>query len=390
MDMPGFRLQTNKRSSSARFAGLLLFALVVSLLLAPAAISAQGEPDRVAINKDLVIEKGDVAHGDVSVTNGNLKVYGEVLGKVTVVTGDADIEGTVRGDVVVTNGNLNLGRQSVVEGNVLTVVGKLNRDPGAVVKGKVDVAGLPFAPGSMAAVARPGAAQAPERMAVASTFDRLVGLFGRGMVSLLMLLLGVALTAVIPRRARISSDTLETEPGPSIALGLITAFLLGPVVGVLTLVLAISIVGVVLIPVLVVLVALALLFGLVVVSTWLGGKVYETAHQGPGNRHEPPILVEMLLGMAVVLASTLIPSVFMPAWTTFLMWFLLYFAASIGLGAVILSRLGTLVPPKRAHVPVGLAGYIERVSAHQNSQEQANTAPLGSAPVLPTDGQSSR
>jgi hypothetical protein len=157
-------------------------------------------------------------------------------------------------------------------------------------------------------------------------------------------------------------------------VGLITAFLLWPIVGMVGMVLTISVVGILLVPVLVLGVAVALLFGLVVVSNWLGRRLYQTGYPSAVNS-TPQLVVQVLLGMAVLLGSTLVPAAFVAPWVGMLMMALVYFAACVGLGSVILSRLGTLPPPRR--VPV----------AASNAQGPAITAPLGQAPVFPSEQQ---
>src|ERR1043165_5152704 len=108
------------------------------LLVGPTLVSAQADVDRTVVNQDLTIEKGDMVKGDVSVTNGNLTMLGEVRSDVVVFHGNAKIEGTVHGDVAVTGGDVELGPKSVVEGNVLALGGKVVRDPGAKVVGRVN------------------------------------------------------------------------------------------------------------------------------------------------------------------------------------------------------------------------------------------------------------
>src|SRR3954462_326734 len=98
---------------------------------------AQGSGDHAVVNQDLTIQKDETVEGDVSVTGGNLIVYGQVQGEVVVIHGNADVEGSVDGDVSVTDGNITLGPDSSVAGDVQALLGRVDRDPGAKVEGDI-------------------------------------------------------------------------------------------------------------------------------------------------------------------------------------------------------------------------------------------------------------
>jgi hypothetical protein len=118
-------------------------------------------------------------------------------------------------------------------------------------------------------------------------------------------------------------------------------------------VLTLTVVGIVLVPVLGIVVALALVFGLANVSLWLGRRVYESVRHEtrPLHAHQR-VMFETLLGLGVVLAATLFPTLLLPGWISSILWLLVYLAACLGLGAGIMSRFGTLVPPTRHPSPI--------------------------------------
>jgi hypothetical protein len=359
-----------------------LIAVAFGLLNGSTPVGAQDNPGRTAFDSNLVINEDEVVQGNASVTGGNLVVYGEVQGDAVVTNGNADIEGKVAGDVVATGGNIQLGPHSSVGGNVLAVMGTVSTSPGAVVKGTTQ--SNPFGTNGNSSVHWAPWASSSERFGLGNPADLFLRSIPVGMLSLVLLLLAVAVVSVQPGRVRISSATLDAEPGPSVVVGLIMGFLLGPAVGFLAFVLAITVVGIILIPVLMVGIGLGLLFGLVVISLWLGRRIYETTHQ-VGIPHVPPIILEVLIGMAVLLGSTLVPAVFISWWITLLMAVLLYFVACIGIGSAILSRLGTLAPSRNAARYTLV--YPSQPYAAQQSSQPAPTAPLGSTPILPTDQQ---
>ncbi len=404
---------------------LTMLAVVLTLLVATFATavpaSAQNAGDRVAVGQDLVIEKGDTIAGDVSVTNGDLTVYGTVDGKVNVVNGDADIYGKVLGDVaVLTGGGVTLYGGSSVGGNVLaaedievkdnsfvggsvtSLGGHVSVDSAATVKGSVGEMTNPmqavqnfvqpnqFLPGGQGGASND------------SPFSRIAGLLSIGVLSVLILLLSVGVTAVVPSRVRTASATLQAEPGPSIVVGVIAAFLIFPAAGLAAALLTISVIGIILLPVLALALLGAFLFGFVTVSHWLGKYFHDTTRQNPASPQlsfqAPTLIIEVLLGVAVILASTLIPLLFLPTWIAALMFLLIYSIACVGIGAAILSRFGTLAPPKQRHTariiyPTAVHNHYGSALPHNPqppfattaSAELTNTRPLGPTPAFPRE-----
>jgi hypothetical protein len=333
--------------------GLALIGGIFAWSVAPAPGSfAQNGPARSAVNKDLTIDKDEVVEGDVSVTNGRLIVEGEVKGKVAVVNGSAQIDGTVRGDVVVVSGDIVLGPNSTVGHDVASFGGKVVRDPSAKVGGRITAPALSLQGlnDQVQVVTSPQAPASPSDSLAASAGtgwpDRLVSFFVTGGISLIFLVVGLVIASVVPSRVAVAGATLEAEPVPSIIVGLIISFLLLPVVLILAVVLMISLVGIVLLPVLAVGVVVALLFGLVTLSSWLGRRVYEATHHG-APQNVMPVPLQVLMGMAVVLGGTFLPTLLTPRPLVVVMLGLLYFVMCTGLGAAILSRFGTLSPPQR-------------------------------------------
>ena len=338
---------------------IVLVGVWASGALYPAPVSAhviaQTETERVAIGHDLVVKSDEQVHGDVSVTNGSLTVLGMVYGNVTVVNGNADIQGKVTGDVTVTNGNVRLASGSSVGGNVVAVTGKVVKEEAASVGGTVSALdiSIPDLGGSVRSPLSSVANRAsPDTGRENNPFGRFAGFMGWGMVGLLVMALGVLAALLMPARVRVAADTMQMEPGPSVVVGVIVALLFMPVIAVLGLGLAISVVGVVLIPVVVIAAQLLLILGLVVMSVALGRRmlVADTARpNGPDgattNGYRPTsIVLQAALGMAVILSSTFLPAVFVADWVKVILLALVFFACCLGLGALLLSRFGTLAP----------------------------------------------
>jgi hypothetical protein len=359
------KLNTGKQPGPAALRlwllAIALLGLAISSSTTPVAPAhAQDGPERSAVNSDLTIDKDEVVDGDVSVTNGNLVVYGVVHGNAAVVNGSAQIDGRVDGDVVVVGGDISLGPGSTAGRDVASLGGKISRDPAAKVGGVLSAPGMSLEglnnqvhvvaapPTPVAQAATDSAPAAPED----TWFDRLVSFFVKGLISLTVLVIGLVVASAVPERVRVAGATLEAEPVPSLIVGLIVSFLLVPVVFILAVVLAISLVGIVLLPVLAVAAGVAWLFGLVTLSSWLGRRVYEAMHQdAPGHGRPLPVPLQVLMGLAVVLGATFLPMLLIRGPVPVLMGGIIYFAACIGLGAAILSRFGTLAPPARPQPP---------------------------------------
>lgn len=335
-------------------AGLAFLAVTYSVTRAAtvAMQAAQAETNKTAVGEDLHIESGEVVQGDATVTDGDMIVDGEVRGNVVVVQGDAYINGKVTGDVSVMGGDAILAAGSSVSGNVLVLVGgKIEREAGASVGGEVSSVDFPLLPIN-------DTVGLPSQNQVSLHSEQFSGMFGTlGRVALLVVMLGLSLVLVlfvlgfalvVPHRLQVSTATLDAAPGSSVAVGLIVAFLLWPVFAIVGMILTLTVVGIVLVPVVAIVVALALMFGLANVSLWLGKRVYESVRHETGPLHATQrVMLETLLGLGVVLAATLFPTLLLPGWISSLLWLLVYLAACIGLGAGVMSRFGTLVPPTR-------------------------------------------
>jgi hypothetical protein len=378
----GTRITLNRKHSPLVWALFILPILALTVLAAYALPArADGEPERVAIGTDLVIAVNETVNGDVSVTGGDLTIEGTVEGDAIVVNGSTFIKGTVGGDVVVTGGSVTLRNGSEVAGDVIYVGGSISQEPGANVLGDVSRLELSLSDLGNAVPISNVAAPDPQDGS-RGPFDRLSTLIILSVLSMGLLAASIALLLALPRRVRITGATLEAEGGASVIVGLISAGLVGPLTALLTSLLMVTGIGWVLIPILWAFVAAFLIFGLVTVSLWLGRRVYDTAFTGvvhTSGRHTgqtgilekvPPLMFQMLLGLTVILLSVVVPAALIAGWVAWILLLLVYVAACLGLGAALLSRFGTLMPPKgitRAGRPVEYYGA-------------GNTAPLGSIP----------
>lgn len=409
--MEGARPQLNNTPRRLVFRLAVMLGFFVSLGLAtwlfvPATeTQAQTDSDQTSINADRVIEKGEVVNGDVSVTKGNLIVHGTINGDAVAMSGNVEIDGEVTGDAsavvsgnvilkpkahvkksVLAFGQVVLGPDTRVDGDVIAVGGKVLRDPKASVGGSISSPAIPKLDDIANKIA---GSQTPGEVApVTSAFGRLMALFAQGIVALVLLVLGALMTALIPARVRLAGATLEAAPGPSIVVGIIVAVLLFPVVGFAGFILAVSVIGIPFVPVLALAVALLMLAGLVTISAVLGRWVFLST-QHSTSQATNSLVLQVVCGMAIVLSTALIPSALRPGVIIGIMMALLYFATCAGIGAVILSRFGTLAPP--AHQPVQQQAPVAPYASPQGQQyvaaRLAATGIPGQPPADPGQGQ---
>lgn len=382
-----------------------LVTLLVVLIALASAPHAWAEPiGKDVVNQDLVVERGETIQGDVNVTNGDLTVYGTIDGKATIVYGDAEVYGTIKGDLtVITDGNIKLHAGSDVQGNVVDMGGTIVRDPNATVTGNVSRLDNPVdGIGNLINANQGRFGPAGDWADRINPFNRMGSWLFLGSLSTVLLALSMGLAALAPRRIRISSSTLESEAGPSIVVGVITAILLAPIGGIITAALAITVVGIVLVPVLWIALGAVYLYGFVVISQWLGKRIHDSAHRpdieatlAQKSSQSVVLVMEVMLGAAAILACTILPAIFVSGWISLLMLGMLYGLSCIGIGSGLLSKFGTLQPPrhnkhKRTVVyPTARHNNYGSALVHtpitRPTQSHSNTRPLGQAPVLPRD-----
>ena len=122
----------------------LTFAVLCVLLGTVAPVLAQEvppDPDGQFIwNDDFVLDAGEQLEGDLVVFNGDviLKDGSSVEGSVVVWNGNADIDGRVDGELVVSNGDITLNDDARIDGNVVCSWScDIEQDEGARVGGSI-------------------------------------------------------------------------------------------------------------------------------------------------------------------------------------------------------------------------------------------------------------
>jgi hypothetical protein len=351
-------------SRRARRHSLLLPLLVVALFLGAAVAWQQessvaqaqpvlpvppaGEGDRIVPEGNLVLTSTEVIEHDVYVVSGKAVIPdgAEVKHDVTVLSGDIVIAGHVGHDVKALNGNITLADTAVVGNDVTALNGTIEQDSKAQVGGHVH------------SEQHPAAGRDPVSAVVSFVLRLLANL----VLGVVFVTVGTLAVLAWPRQTGRVVTVLETTPWAALGVGVLTGVLILPVAGLLSVILAITIVGIVLIPVLWLAVGVGWLYGAVVVGLWAGRRLAESGRL-PAARNS--LLVTAIAGLGVVaLACALLTSTV--AWIG---WPVSYFLGFIGLGAVVLSRLGvsghaqrTGGPPPRVTHPLTMpqAGPSDR------------------------------
>ncbi len=275
---------------------------------------------RVHLGGTTVIGLGEVWDGDVVVVGGELAVQGVVEGNVVLAGGSVRAAGRVGGDIVSLGGNVVLQGQAEVKGSIVVLGAGLRRAAGAGVRGDI-LEGL---------LIRGGWA-APSEDRPASLWPRLgLMLLALGVVLVACLFLAWGLRALWPRRSRVMVETLRRQLLPCLGMGLAATVFLAVFLPLLVFILLVSLIGLLLIPFLLLLAGLLYLLGLAVCGLALGEAL--------AGRKESPSWLPVAVGQAVLVLLAVVPALFIPwlgpAWAA--LW------ASAGLGALVLSRLGTL------------------------------------------------
>jgi hypothetical protein len=326
-----------------RFIWFILLLAAALLLPATPAMADDDPPedDGVVIwNEDYTLEEGEWLDGDLVVFNGDatLEPGSRVEGSVIVWNGSAEVAGTVEGDLVVSNGDIHLGDDAQVEGNVVCSWNcDLEQEEGARVDGGV-VEGVPL--GDLRFEQWRDFSRAPILAPSLRTFwvsgpGRVLNWalkVIRSVVAVLVIAAVAGLVALIwpQQTAQVGRAAVEA-PLPSFGIGLLTAVAATVLIIALAITICLSPVAA--------LVALALgaagLFGWVGVGAVVGERLLQALNA----RGIAPLwaaglgtLLITLIGMGLSVAFCLAP----------FGWLMIFALGCVGLGAVVLTRFGTM------------------------------------------------
>lgn len=335
-----------------------LAALVVMVLFAimavPAAAQQEG-PGQLVVGGRYTLATGQRLDGDLGVIGGSATIEegATVNGDVMVAGGALTVAGRVNGNVAVFGGVVTLAPTAHVTGDLASFGGAVRRSPGAVVGGETVEPGrfqMPFAPGSWFMPGRQSVEPGDTGFVQPGPGHWLLTSLWRalrvGIVALALAALAMLVALFWPRGIETLGQTIMRQPAAVLLVGLLSW-----IVGIgLSIVLAITLC---LLPVALAL-GLALLAAALLswaVAGWLVGRTLLAALKV----RPAAVVVEAVVGtLLLALIYFLVGS--LPC-TEFIFGALV---VSLGLGAIVLTRLGTrpypFVPAAGASGPPAVVG----------------------------------
>lgn len=314
----------------------------------PAPTRVQG--DKISLGKNVTVPKGEIREGDIAHVGGNLRVEGEVRGDVGVVGGNLIVEtgGIIDGDAGVAGGNVVLNEGSLVRGEIAVKGGQIQNNGGRVLGEMRADDGYK---GPTAAAASEQRRERAERAWYHPITRGLAGMVSTLAFGLVLAGAGAALVFYGLPYLQTVSDTIRVSTLRSAGVGLAATFLVVPGYLMLLVLLAVSIIGIPLIlvaaPLYPIAVVVAVGFGLLAAAHAIGERT--TEERTPTDLRYRNAYAYLFIGVGLLLAPMLAGHLvgmtgflgFVRVLLLILGWMAVASAATVGLGAVVLSRAGT-------------------------------------------------
>jgi len=299
-------------------AGMAAFTPPVSAQ-APAGASARTQ---VVETPAVQVEVGDRVHWGypvVRIGQGYTLKAGDAARNVTVIFGDAIIEGRVDRDVVVVLGSAQLTSTAVIDGSLVVVGGHVQAAQGAQVHEDLFVGGggldapAGFSPG--------GHYVGIGSTALDASFRNIVPWLARGLlwgrpivpglswvwtIALAFFLMNLLLGVVFDAPVKAASVTLRATPLSAFMSGLLVMLLAGPV----CLLLAVSVIGLAVVPFVMCALLIATVLGKIAFARWIGMSV---VHQDDLDNRSLSMR-SFLIGSAIMCVAYMIPVVGFVTW----------------------------------------------------------------------------
>lgn len=138
------------KSKNTLFSLLTLILLIIGSFSNVSANSPTDTPptineDKVVIGQSFTLKEDQILNGDLAVIGGyaTLETGSKVNGDIAILGGTLEIRGTVTGDIQAIGGTVNLKDTSVIEGSFYNFGSNLNQESGARIEGS-QISNLPF------------------------------------------------------------------------------------------------------------------------------------------------------------------------------------------------------------------------------------------------------
>ena len=321
----------------------LTFAVLCVLMTTVAPVLAQEDPPQsdgqFIWNDDYTLEAGERVEGDLVVFNGDvvLKDGSSVEGSVVVWNGNADVDGRIDGELVVSNGDIALKDDARIDGNVVCSWScDIEQNEGARVGGSIienaPLGDSQFATGDRIHIPIPGVPRVTFWGSAPGQALGWVFKAFRGIASVLvMAVIGGLVALMWPGPTERVGRTVTEQPLPSLGIGLLASA--AATVLIIALAITICLSPIALLGML--LLGAAVLFGWISLGALLGERLLKAL-----KAEEVAPLWAAALGTLILTAVTGgLSSFFCLAPLGWLASFLL---GTAGLGAVALTRFGTM------------------------------------------------
>ena len=257
-----------------------------------------------------------------------------------IAGGNLVAAGRIAGDLAIFGGNVRLTESAVVTGDLIAVGGNIDRDEGSVVLGDVVSTGEGVVmPGFALRFPRVLPDVLPHAIPIGGVAGGLIGILQNIVMAIFSALalaaLGVILLLFIEQPARRMGDTVTVVPWASVGMGLLTMIVVAAVTVILFITICLSPLALLLLVAL----AAAILLGWTVAGLLVGERILVAL-----NIEDPSPLLSVAVGVVLLSLLTHIPCVG---------WLFGLLVGSIGLGAVVLTRAGTVPYPVNGVKPAG-------------------------------------
>ncbi len=268
------------------------------------------------------VPAGDKVNGNIATITSDVRVDGEVLGDVTTWTGSIIVSGHVHGDVVSYTGDIILTPGAEIDGNAMSLGGRVQADS-AKLAGRTIIGGV-----GGQYLSRLVGLFAPVPYGPSST----IGIAGWPFslaLGMLLLILCLLMIGVWPHRTATTAVMLAYYPVRASIIGLLASVALTTLLPLLATLLAITLIGLPLSVIIVLLANVPYISGLAALIQAARASIEPKTI----TLTRTTILVAGGLILPIALVGMLSPSAAL---------LLFYAIASPGLGALLLSRVGTV------------------------------------------------
>ncbi len=308
-----------------------LLAVMLFLGLTMPVWADNGSGEVILFGENLVIRADETVNGDVVIFGGNLELQngGRVRGDVACIGGTAGVDGRIEGSLVVIGGTVDLRSNAVVSQDLFTLGSRVSRAEGATIRGQ-RIEGLQWDMPELRGLPQRWWTGEPWRWRGDVTIDWFGSLVRLVLRTLALMALGVVLVLVLPKQTAQVAQTATQLPVPSAGVGLLTFVVLLVAVPLLVIIC----IGIPLVVVLAIAFVAAQLLGRTAIGLWAGERLLGALKV----RESQPVL-EVAVGVALIELLTAVPCIG---------WLLGVVISLAGLGAVVLTRFGTVPYPTAA------------------------------------------